>query len=52
MNRHAIARGTLIVLLAGAVVLAYLERNAASARTARNVVARLDFAAMGKVRPS
>jgi len=33
-------------------VLAYLERNAASASTARNVVARLDFAAMGKVRPS
>jgi len=33
-------------------VLAYLERNAASACTARNVVARLDFAAMGKVRPS
>jgi hypothetical protein len=33
-------------------VLAYLERNAACARAARNVVARLDFSAMGKVRPS
>ena len=33
-------------------VLAYLERNAASTRMGRNVVARLDFAAMGKVRPS
>jgi hypothetical protein len=33
-------------------VLAYLERNAASGRLRRNVVTRLDFAALGKVRPS
>ncbi len=32
-------------------VLAYLESNAASAR-ARNVVAQLDFSAVGKLRPS
>jgi hypothetical protein len=32
-------------------VLAYLESNAASART-RNVVATLDFAGMRKLRPS
>jgi hypothetical protein len=32
-------------------VLAYLERNAASPRT-RNVVARLDFAGVRKIRPS
>jgi hypothetical protein len=33
-------------------VLAYLERNAAAARAPRNVVTRLDFASLGKVRPS
>jgi hypothetical protein len=33
-------------------VLAYLEHNAASGRMRRSVVTRLDFAALGKVRPS
>ena len=33
-------------------VLAYLERNAQAAPQARDVVARLDFAGIGKVRPS
>jgi hypothetical protein len=33
-------------------VLAYLERNAEATPRARDVIARLDFAAVGKVRPS
>lgn len=33
-------------------VLAYLERNAEATPHARDVIARLDFAALGKIRPS